>query len=91
MKKEDKILLAIGKCFSRSKLLPEDCDLLQSLSSLELVNKYQLNELQINLVKNWCKRSQQIRANSIDYSESYEEFSYVPKTLVDIYSNKEKS
>jgi len=90
MKKEDKVLLAIGKCFSKSELLPEDCDTLQSLSVLDLINKYQLNEIQTNLVKNWCKRSQQNMRNKIDYSESYEDFSYVPSKLVDIYSKKEK-
>lgn len=72
MKKQDKIDLAIGKCFASSNLNEEECDLIQSLSVLELATKHGLNENQANLVKTWCKLSQQKMINQEKYSRQSE-------------------
>jgi len=75
MKKQDKIDLAIGKCFANSNLNEEECDLIQSLSILELATKHGLNKNQTNLVKVWCKLSQQKMINQEKYNRHSEETS----------------
>ena len=80
MKKADKINLAIGNCFAKVELSEEECLVLQDISVLELITKHGLNEDQANLVKSWCKRSQQKMSHLFDKEEEDE-----LKSLKDIY------
>jgi hypothetical protein len=82
MKKQDKIDLAIGKCFANSNLNEEECELIQTISILELATKHGLNENQSNLVKNWCKMSQQRMINQEKYNR------YSEETSIDSYDVK---
>ena len=85
MKKQDKIDLAIGKCFAKSSLNEEECDLIQSLSIMELATKHGLNENQSNLVKSWCKLSQQRRLHEFDYETKFENGDKAQEMTLDIY------
>jgi hypothetical protein len=82
MKKQDKIDLAIGKCFANSNLNEEECELIQAISILELATKHGLNENQSNLVKSWCKLSQQKMINQEKYDR------YSEETSIDSYDVK---
>jgi hypothetical protein len=64
MKKEDKLNLAFGKCFAKSNLTEAECEMLRSLSLLELVSKYGLNEVQSREIMLWCQRECQRTGSS---------------------------
>tara|TARA_B100000131_G_C18092039_1_gene602596 strand:- start:1484 stop:1744 length:261 start_codon:yes stop_codon:yes gene_type:complete len=66
MKKEDKLNLAFGKCFSKSRLTEAECEMLLDLNLLELMTKHGLNEVQSRKVMLWCQRECQ-RRNSPAY------------------------
>ena len=67
MKKADKLNLAIGICFSRSNLTPEQCDLLSSMSIQELTSpKYGYNENQSREILKWCQMQCQKNQASFD-------------------------
>lgn len=85
MKKQDKIDLALGKCFAQSNLSEEECDLIQSLNIMELATKHGLNENQSNLVKSWCKLSQQRRLHEFDYESKFKNGDKAQETTLDIY------
>lgn len=85
MKKQDKIDLALGKCFAQSNLSEEECDLIQSLNIMELATKHGLNENQSNLVKSWCKLSQQRRLHEFDYESKFKNGEKAQETTLDIY------
>jgi hypothetical protein len=85
MKKQDKINLAIGKCFAQSSLNEEECDLIKSINIMELATKHGLNENQSNLVKRWCKLSQQRRLHEFDYETKFERGDKTQEMSLDIY------
>lgn len=55
MKKEDKINLAIAKCFGKSHLTEEDINTIKSLSTLDLIESHGLNADQSRNVILWCQ------------------------------------
>ena len=85
MKKQDKIDLAIGKCFAQSSLNEEECDLIKSINIMELATKHGLNENQSNLVKSWCKLSQQRMLHEFDYETKFENGDKAQEATLDIY------
>ena len=66
MKKEDKLNLAFGKCFAKSRLTEDECEMLLNINLLELISKYGLNEIQAREIMLWCQRECQ-RRNSPAY------------------------
>tara|TARA_B100001287_G_C22573216_1_gene477279 strand:- start:581 stop:841 length:261 start_codon:yes stop_codon:yes gene_type:complete len=67
MKKADKLNLAFGKCFAKSKLTDEECEMIMSLNILELVTKHLFNDIQARKIMLWCQQEYQ-RINSPAYS-----------------------
>ena len=55
MKKEDKLNLAFGKCFSNSSLLEEECLMLLDMKLIDLMTKHGFNETQARAIMNWCQ------------------------------------
>ena len=54
MKKADKLNLAFGKCFNKSRLVQEECNLILDISILDLMTKHGFNEIQSREIKLWC-------------------------------------
>ena len=65
MKKADKLNLAFGKCFNKSRLTPEECSLILDIKMSEMISKHGLNEIQTSQIKLWCKS--ECHRQSIDY------------------------
>lgn len=55
MKREEKINLAIAKCFGKSHLTEEDVSTIKQLSTLELIEDHGLNANQARNVILWCQ------------------------------------
>ena len=80
MKKEDKLNLAFGKCFAKSKLTEEECDLLLDIRISELIIKHSFNEIQSRHIMLWCQSECQRRLSPAYISkEGYEDDSDVLK------------
>ena len=67
MKKADKLNLAFGKCFAKSKLTDEECEMIMKLTVLELVTKHSFNDIQSRKIMLWCQQEHQ-RRNSPAYT-----------------------
>jgi hypothetical protein len=65
MKKADKLNLAFGKCFYKSRLTPEECRLILDINMSDIISKHGLNEIQARQIKLWCKS--ECHRQSIDY------------------------
>ncbi len=63
MKKADKLNLSFGKCFNKSYLTKEECDLILDLNLLELMSKHGFNELQSREILLWCQSECQRKRN----------------------------
>ena len=75
MKKEDKLNLAFGKCFSKSLLTEEECDMLLDIKISELIIKHGFNEIQSREIMLWCQNECQRRLSPAylpkeDYEDS---------------------
>lgn len=64
MKKADKLNLAFGKCFNKSHLTPEECNLILNITLQELMSKHGFNEIQSRQVLLWCQSECQRKSNS---------------------------
>jgi len=54
MAKKDDIILIIAKSFARQYLTSQECKMCKSLTHLQLIDDYGLNDIQANKVINWC-------------------------------------
>ena len=64
MTKNDKLYLAFGKCFNRSRLSDEECELLSNIKITELINKHALNDIQARQILLWCQLESQRKKNN---------------------------
>lgn len=64
MKKADKLNLAFGKCFNKSHLTKEECDLILDVNLLELMSKHGFNEIQSREILLWCQSECQRKSNN---------------------------
>lgn len=72
MNKNDKLNLAISKCFGQSHLTEDDISCIKEISALDLILKHGLNENQVRLVYLWCQYECQRRWGQ-DFQYPYDE------------------
>ena len=64
MKKADKLNLAFGKWFNKSRLTQEERTFILDLKMSELMSKHGFNEIQARQIKLWCDSECRRRSNN---------------------------